>query len=264
MSAPPLPTLQAEFAAALLARDAGARPDFLSGEAAERFRVYRNNVFHGLSEALGDAYPVVRRLVGEAFFRAMAGEYLVLHPPRSRTLALFGAEFPRFVGRFPPAASVPYLGDVARLERAHLEARHAEDAPPIDPDAVAALGPAAVTARFVAHPAARLVASEYPIAEIWRANQPDADGTPAQPLRMGRGGALVTRPRYETHVRALGAAETAFAQVLLRGDDTATAFAAAALVEPGFDLAAAFRALLAAGAFQAIQPTDATASSLKR
>jgi hypothetical protein len=37
-----------------------------------RFNVYRNNVVLGLCETLGAAFPVVRGLVGEAFFTAMA------------------------------------------------------------------------------------------------------------------------------------------------------------------------------------------------
>jgi hypothetical protein len=106
-----LESFQADFAAALLARDPAARPASmtrgLAREAAARFRVYRNNVHHGLSQQLAEAYPVVRRLVGEAFFQATAREYLAGHPPRGRSLALFGEAFPGFLAEFPPADSRP-------------------------------------------------------------------------------------------------------------------------------------------------------------
>ena len=42
-----------------------------------RFAVYRNNVITGLIDALAQRFPVVCRLVGEEFFRAMAVEELV-------------------------------------------------------------------------------------------------------------------------------------------------------------------------------------------
>lgn len=52
--------------------------------AGKRFDVYRNNVVASLSDALGVAFPVVQKLVGDEFFRAMAGVYLRQHPPPRR------------------------------------------------------------------------------------------------------------------------------------------------------------------------------------
>jgi hypothetical protein len=39
---------------------------------AKRFAVYRNNVAVSLAKALGQRFPVVQRLVGDAFFNGMA------------------------------------------------------------------------------------------------------------------------------------------------------------------------------------------------
>ena len=136
MSAPDLHTFQADVAAALADGDPAAHPRALTGRAAARFRVYRNNYRHGLARQLAEAYPVVERLVGDAFFAATAQVFLHAHPPRTRSLALFGAGFAEFLEGFPPAASVPYLADVARLERARLEALHAADADPLAPAAL--------------------------------------------------------------------------------------------------------------------------------
>lgn len=94
---------------------------------ATRFAVYRNNVVASLINALTDTYPVTQELVGEAFFRAMAREYVLTEPPRSRVLAFYGLSFADFVERFPPAASLPYLADVARLEMVRVQAYHAAD-----------------------------------------------------------------------------------------------------------------------------------------
>ena len=253
MSAPDLATFQTGFAAALTASDPGARPNGLDGEAAARFRIYRNNVHHGLGQQLAEAYPVVRRLVGEAFFLATAREYLAGHPPRSRSLALFGEGFPVFLEGFPPAQSVPYLPDVARLERAWLEALHAADATPLAPAELGRLGPALAEASFAAHPAARIVTSGYPIVDMWRANQPEADSGQYRFAAVGQG-ALITRPQAQVEVRELSTSQAAFARRLLSGEDVSTALESASRSDESFDVSAAFRDLLVAGAFEQTRP----------
>ena len=89
-------TSQAGFAAALL--DAGLPPPpglraWNGSDPARRFGVYRNNVIVSLVGALGDTFPVVRRLVGDDFFDAMAGVHVRAHPPASPVLAHYGAGF---------------------------------------------------------------------------------------------------------------------------------------------------------------------------
>ena len=49
--------------------------------------------------------------------------------------------FPISSDEFEPAAHLPYLADVARIERAWTEAYHAAEAHPLDPAAFAALAP---------------------------------------------------------------------------------------------------------------------------
>ncbi|MFA7290739.1 MAG: DNA-binding domain-containing protein, partial [Rhodocyclaceae bacterium] len=122
------------FAAALLdpAQPAPAGLITWNGsDPAQRFGIYRNNVMVSLIEALADTFPVVQTLVGEEFFRAMAREFVRVSPPVSPVLAYYGDEFPAFVEHFPPAASLPYLADVARLEYARVLAFHAADSVPL-------------------------------------------------------------------------------------------------------------------------------------
>src|SRR5579864_7312457 len=77
-SMPSLAEIQDAFATALLDRTSPV-PAFLAGAARHRperrFAVYRNNVAAGLVEALATRFPVVKRLVGDEFFRAMAHLY---------------------------------------------------------------------------------------------------------------------------------------------------------------------------------------------
>ena len=88
---------QAKFAAALL-DPACPCPSGLKtwtgGDPARRFQVYRNNVVASLIDALADTFPVTLELVGDTFFRAMAGVFVRGCPPRSPILAFYGDDFP--------------------------------------------------------------------------------------------------------------------------------------------------------------------------
>ena len=248
----PLAALQADFAAALRDRSPDAVPDGFSDAAARRFRVYRNNVRVALVEALAAAYPAVSRLVGEPFFHRMAGVYAAEEPSRQRTLNLYGETFADFVSGFPPARELPYLADVARLERAVLEARHAADAAALDPAAATALGSGLASARLIPHPATRLVKSEYPVAEIWRANAGDTPPVGELAVESEAAGALVARPALAVSVESLDLGRCAFAEALLTGGDLAAAHAAADSLDGDFDVIPAFRELLTAGAFAGV------------
>lgn len=141
--------------------------------------IYRRNLFANLGGALAATYPVVERLVGVSFFREAARRYILAHPSVSGDLGDYGAGFARFLEDYPHAATLAYLPDVARLEWACHECYGSADAQPLDFGSLANV-PAADQARirFELHPAVRLVRSEHPVAALWHANQPGADGTP--------------------------------------------------------------------------------------
>ena len=129
-------TFQESFATALLDADRpvpGAVTSHTARAPRKRFAVYRNNVIVGLVAALRTQFPATERIVGEDFFAAMARVYVVTEPPRSPILVAYGDGFPGFIASFAPAAELPYLADVARLEVARTRAYHAADAAPLDP-----------------------------------------------------------------------------------------------------------------------------------
>ena len=108
---------QAEFRAALLDPARLAPPGLTAPDgrpAGRRFDVYRNNVTVSLTEALRQAFPALRKLVGEDFFAAMAREHLRAHPPASPVLMFYGGAMPAFLETFPPVAHLPYLAAEAR------------------------------------------------------------------------------------------------------------------------------------------------------
>ncbi len=177
--------------------------------AGRRFDVYRNNVVVSLTEALEVAFPVVRKLVGEANFKILAGAFLRSHPPSTPLLMLWGDEFSNFLKDFEPVQNIGYLPDVARLEQAIRESYHSADAKPIDPAILGQLSPDALTAaQFDIAPAVRIVASPWPILSIWQFNQPEGGPKPEMvaedvivtradfdptPARMPQGGAAFVR-----------------------------------------------------------------------
>ena len=143
-----------------------------------RFAVYRNNVVFGLIEALGAAFPAVHRIVGADFFLAMARAYVVREPPRSPIMLDYGAGFPDFIRLFEPAMALPYLADVARIERAWSEAYHASEASPINPSDFMTVTAGRLPAmRLMLHPSLRIVRSQFPALTIWQMNV--ASGVPA-------------------------------------------------------------------------------------
>ncbi|MEM7561463.1 MAG: DNA-binding domain-containing protein [Pseudomonadota bacterium] len=237
---------RASFAAALIEPAADASPAGLDPVAARRFRVYRNNVQGALIEALRDAYPVVCRLVGDEFFVAMARQFVLAETSRDSSLTLYGEGFDRFIEVFAPAQSVPYLADVAKLERAWLESLNAADQNPLDAAELAVDGEQLLDARFETHPAARLVLSAHPVVSIWRANLED-EGT--KTIEAGSETALVTRPGFDVMVTAFDQAGGQFVGQFLKGQTVQSACQVAASIDHDFDVGAAFGQLLQAGVF---------------
>jgi putative DNA-binding protein len=193
---PSLADIQDAFATALLDRTVAVPPS-LSGAARRqsdrRFAVYRNNVAVGLVSALATRFPVVKRLVGDEFFRAMAHAYASVELPRSPLMMYYGETFPVFIEQFAPAAPIPYLADVARIEMARGLAYHAADATPLDPSAFAAVPADQLpNLRIRLHPAVSVITSNHPIYSIWHINQEPDRFVPVS--MFAREAVLIVRP----------------------------------------------------------------------
>ena len=206
----------------LAERQAGFLADiFGEGPLDEGHAVYRRNVLANLHDALAAAYPVVRRLVGHAFFREAAERFARGHASTSGDLHGFGAAFGDFLADYPHAAGLDYLADVARLEWAVARAFHAADPGQVDFARLAAIPEAErVRVRFLLQAGARLIASEFPIAAIWEANQPGREGTPQRTSGAER--VLVHRDGFAVRVRELGALEWRFLEALAAGSSMET------------------------------------------
>lgn len=241
--------MQAGFATGLLdaARPlpAGLRA-WNGSDPARRFAVYRNNVVVSLTQALADTFPVVQRLVGDEFFAAMAGVYLREQPPRSPVLAHWGDGFADWLAAFAPARALPYLPDMARLERARVLAWHAADASPMPESALRErLADAAMLplARLALHPSCRVLRSPFDVYALWAAHQQEGDW-PAVDIDRPCATLVLRDAADEVLVIGLDEPAAAFVDALGAG----ATFGEALTKVPGLDLVATLALLLRHGA----------------
>jgi hypothetical protein len=236
---PELLDIQQDLAGSM--HDAGAAPlakRWLRGDAVlleGRLAIYRANVAASATKALGAAYPVVRLVVGEGFFDGLARAYQRLFPSTSGDLFDYGAAFAEFVTEFPHTQSLPYLADLARLEWAVHRAYGAEDAPPLDQQALAQVAPArqeAIRLKWAAGTA--IVDSNFPIAHLWRIHQSDFEGEFRVDWSVQEC-ALVAREGFRVVVSTLCAANAAFIASSLAGASLGASVEVALAADSGFD-----------------------------
>ena len=244
----------ARFAGALL--DPGLQPPACVGGprrkgVTNRYNVYRNNVTVSLINALAAVFPATQRITGDDFFRAMARFYLRAHPPVSPLLFEYGHDFPAFIEQYEYARPLPWLADVARIERAWLDAYHAGDVEPLDPQALGRIPAERLAdAVLIPHPATQVLRSRFAALSIFSAHK--GDDPPSQIDSGESEDTLVTRPDLEVVATRLPPGGATFLARLIAGDPLGAAAAQALAASPSFDLAANIAGFIEAGAFAAI------------
>jgi hypothetical protein len=197
---------------------------------------YSDNLAPGLAAALAARFPVVRRLVGEMFFRAMAYDYAAKALSRASAMMFFGETFPDFINDFAPARPIPYLADIARIEMARGRARLAVDATPLKAGAVADIRPDRMgDLRVKLHPSLAVIVSAYPVHSIWRVNQDAARFAPVSP--WAGEAALIVRPRRRVGTQRISGGQAVFINALAAGRNLGQAGEAARQLVPAFTMA---------------------------
>lgn len=210
--------------------------------------VYRNTVMLGAIEALADNYPVVRRLVGAEMFEAMAVDHATCCPPRSPIMALYGARFSDWIGDQSFAVDVPYLSDVARIERLFGKALFAADEPVAVLDDFQGINDW-TQMRIRLHPATQFDWLTSPAMTIWMAHQ--GDDEPRLSADWAAEGALFTRPEGCVAAMPIDRPAHRFLFGLRLGETAGAAALATAALYPDADIGALFSSLVHAGAFAA-------------
>jgi hypothetical protein len=196
-------------------------------------------------EALAANYPVVAQIVGQEMFEGIAAEFVTGEPPKSAVLALYGEAFAEWIERQPWAEDLPYLADVARVERLHIESLMAADAEPLQHPAedLSSL-------RLKLHPTVRFTWLQSPSMSIWLAHQ--------QPLPIEIApewkaeGALFVRPHpFLMHSPRIGRPAHRILFGIRLGETVGASLAAAGRLYADADCNALFASLLNLGAFAA-------------
>jgi hypothetical protein len=245
---PALRELQYRFGAALASGDCATIEPYIRAagiEPARRIAIYRNNWHENCLATLVAAYPVLNRLVGDAYFRQMSREFQGACPSHAGNLQHLGAPLAGFLQQRFARTEFEYLADVARLEWAYQEILVAADHDRLDVRRLADVAESCwPDLGFALHPASRLVRSDFPVLTVWSAHQPGADGSAAPAidhttidLRAGGENVLLRRTSREVELRRLSRAEFAFLEALSRGSSLAAAADAAGAADPAFDLA---------------------------
>lgn len=252
-----LARLQARFAAGLLTP--GDNPaELFRGEpaqAARRFAHYRGNLTANWDKSLGNAYPVLRKLVGKEFFRALAREFGRARPLAEGDLNRFGSELAEFLEGFAPVTDYPYLPDMARLEWALHRAHYGADTPALSWTLLAAMDADTLDGlRMRLRQVCTLLRSPWAIANIWRAHQPAGPPWPEDIAKPSRH--LVCRPNWRVEVMPLSPGEFVALEAIAEGATLGAALESATDADPEFDPTAALPRWLQAGIFDDLTPCD--------
>ena len=200
-----------------------------------------------LVETLAARYPVVRKLLSEAGFQALAQCYAAIEPSAPGSLAHYGQTFPDFLRKLGGRVPVDYLADLADFENARARA---QCAPSVEPLGIAAFSDLSASlfssCRVTLHPSVRLVRSRFPVVSLWEANQPGRGHAVTQRDAQS---ALVARVRDSVETWLLPAGGFSFFSALMAGASLQQAIDGA---PEGFDLAANLTMLVASGLVVAI------------
>lgn len=239
---------QSEFAQAILNPDRPVPQGLRTPQGAaagKRFSVYRNNVAVSLSEALEATFPIIRKLVGDEFFKAMAGVFLRQYQPNSPVLMFYGTEMPVFLEGFEPVTHLGYLPDIARIELALCRSYHAANTPPLDPTTLQAITPDdLLEIHLHLAPSVHLICSKWPAGSIFHANSSGG----SLPAEMHPEDILITRPEFDPQVTVLPAGAGALIAALIDNAPLGEALKQATITSGDFDLTETLGLLLTAGA----------------
>lgn len=181
-------------------------------DARRRMTVYAESYFWRLAEVLREQYRVLAWLLGAVRFHDFVTDFVWQRPSRSPDVRRYGAGLPDFLATHPLEATHGGLAELARVERAIVEAIDVPDAPVVGRAELAAVPMErwpALSLTTGVHVRVLTTRRSYPRAfAAWRAEEPSPPDVPALP-EDARCHVLVWRKDLEVFHRAIEPAAAA-------------------------------------------------------
>jgi hypothetical protein len=206
--------------------------------ARERVRVYRNGYAFRCFDCLRDDFPAVAALAGADGFAQLAGDYIARHPPTHPSLRHLGAGFAAFAAESALARRLPWIGELAALEWARVEAFDAATVVPLTADDLLATPIEEwPSVRLRLAPSVRTLEFRHAVDGVWRELEdagrrarPDREGPEALDAPLTPTSVVVYRREHVVYHRRVDSREGAALRHVARGAPFAEvcgAFAAA-------------------------------------
>lgn len=146
----------------------------------QRMEVYRNNARSLHASVLADVYAIGEKVLGNDYFKQLTKNYFSKYPSRCADLNQYGKDFPRYLERMsllrPELNEYQYLSDLAMFEwniqKSHFSADNVNLQLQEFQQVCLQDGGDAV---FSLQPSVSIMASKYPVAQLWEMHQGDEE-----------------------------------------------------------------------------------------
>ncbi len=160
-----------------------------AASAQERLEAYRSNITGAHLNALDQAFPVTREVLGARYWQQLLAAEIRIFAAAQSDLHAYGDFVCGLLRaaqqRRPELADFPYLADLAALEWSVHAARFAPDDPVFDWNAFAVLSnEQQASATFQASAALKVLRSDFPVDVIWHAHQQMEDAYSAHETNL--------------------------------------------------------------------------------
>lgn len=144
----------------------------------KRLNIYQSTGRTAHINALAQCYSCCETILGNKYFNQIAMRYFYKYPAINQNLNAYGELFADFLQDYindhSELEEYPYLPDLARLEKLYEQVYFAVDDEPFDFSALTKLSTQEQTnISFRLSNSLYILKSDYPIYEIWHANQSD-------------------------------------------------------------------------------------------
>jgi hypothetical protein len=136
---------------------------------AERVGIYANMYFYRLLDVLREDFPATLAVLGDDHFHNLVTGYLLEFPATEPSIMYAGRYLAAFLHDHPFAEQLPFLAELATLERTLIEIFHAVNAISLDAAAMNAIPPLEWPRLMMRrHPASRIVELDWRVDQLLR------------------------------------------------------------------------------------------------